>query len=264
MNTSETQFLSLPAGHRIAYHRLPGESPGVIFCGGFMSDMNGTKALALEAWCQDQSRAFVRFDYSGHGESDGEFTDGTIGRWHEDALAVFDALTQGPQVVVGSSMGGWISLLLTLQRPEQVQGLLLLAPAPDFTEEMIRNEFNDQERAELVANGRLLRPTEYGDEPYIITQQLIEEGRKHLLLDQEIPVHCPVHIVHGMNDSDVAWQRSLTLVERLQGNNVTLHYVKQGDHRLSEPTDLQRLCQLVSQLWHPYPEGAGIYKDADE
>lgn len=255
MIESTAQYLPHPAGHRIAYHQIPGESPGVIFCGGFMSDMNGTKALALEAHCREHGRAFVRFDYLGHGESDGEFADGTIGGWCDDALTVLDTLTQGPQVVVGSSMGGWISLLLALKRPEKVQGLLLLAPAPDFTEEMIRHEFNDQERAELLANGRLLRPTEYGDEPYVITQQLIDEGNNHLLLNQTIPVYCPVHIVHGMNDSDVAWQRSLTLVEQLQSDDVTLHYVKQGDHRLSEPADLKRLSHLVSELWHPYPEG---------
>jgi len=254
-NSPPAEFLTREDGHRIAYHRLPGESPGVIFCSGFMSDMTGTKALTLEAFCREQGRAFVRFDYLGHGESDGEFADGTIGRWCDDALVVFDELTQGPQVVVGSSMGGWISLLLALQRPERVQGLLLLAPAPDFTEEMITKEFNDADRAELAVNGRLLRPTEYGDEPYIITQQLIEEGRQHLLLGQEIPTQCPVDIIHGMNDSDVAWQRSLTLVEKLQSDEVTLHYVKQGDHRLSEPADLKRLCHLVSTLWHPYPAG---------
>lgn len=253
--SSATKFLSLDNGQRIAYHRLLGESPGVIFCGGFMSDMTGTKALTLEAFCRSQGRAFVRFDYSGHGESEGDFAEGTIGRWSSDALAVFDELTQGPQVVVGSSMGGWISLLLTLQRPQQVQGLLLLAPAPDFTDDMLRNEFTDADRAELEAVGRLLRPTEYGDEPYVITRQLIEEGRHHLLLAEDIPVQCPVDILHGMNDSDVAWQRSLTLVDRLQSDAVTLHYVKHGDHRLSEPADLKRICQLVRELWHPYPTG---------
>ncbi|MEL0082975.1 MAG: alpha/beta hydrolase, partial [Gammaproteobacteria bacterium] len=157
-SSSSTQFLLRDDGLRIAYRQLAGESPGVIFCGGFMSDMTGTKAQTLENFCRDQNRAFVRFDYLGHGESDGEFAEGTIGRWSGDALAVLDELTQGPQVMVGSSMGGWISLLTTLQRPERVQGLLLLAPAPDFTEEMLHKEFNDADRAELAAQGRLLRP----------------------------------------------------------------------------------------------------------
>ncbi|MBL4621493.1 MAG: alpha/beta hydrolase [Immundisolibacteraceae bacterium] len=249
------EFLPRDDGHQIAYHRLAGQSPGVIFCGGFMSDMTGTKAQTLEAHCAAQGRAFVRFDYLGHGQSSGKFADGTIGRWQEDSLAVFDELTEGPQVVVGSSMGGWISLLLALQRPERIQGLLLLAPAPDFTEQMFNQEFNDAERAQLKKHGRVLRPTDYGDQPYTITQNLINEARQQLLLTRDqIEVSCPVDIVHGMQDTDVAWQRSLLLTEKLRSQRVALHYIKQGDHRLSEPEDLKRLCHLVEGLWHPYPE----------
>lgn len=254
--TASPNFLARDQGHQVAYHRLAGESPGVIFCGGFMSDMTGTKAQTLEAHCASQGRAFVRFDYLGHGQSSGEFADGTIGRWQQDALAVFDELTAGPQVVVGSSMGGWISLLLALQRPERVQGLLLLAPAPDFTEEIFNEEFSDDERAQLSQQGQVLRPTDYGDQPYTITENLINEGRQQLLLNRDqIQVNCPVHIVHGMQDSDVAWQRSLLLTEKLQSQRVALHYIKHGDHRLSEPEDLQRMCNLTEALWHPYPEG---------
>ena len=254
-NIPKPDYLQRDDGHQTAYHQLAGQSPGVIFCGGFMSDMTGTKAQTLETHCADQGRAFVRFDYLGHGQSSGEFSEGTIGRWQQDTLAVFDQLTEGPQVVVGSSMGGWMSLLLALQRPERIQGLLLLAPAPDFTEEMFNQEFNDADRTELADQGRVLRPTEYGDDPYIITESLITEGRQQLLLTREqIAVNCPIHIVHGMQDADVAWQRSLLLTEKLQSNQVGLHYIKQGDHRLSEPEDLRRMCHLVEQLWHPYPE----------
>ncbi len=248
------EFITTSQGRRLAYHRLPGKSPGVLFCGGFMSDMSGTKAQALESFCRHHGRAFVRFDYSGHGQSGGQFSEGTIGSWREDALEVFDQLTDGPQVIVGSSMGGWISLLLAMARPERVQALLLLAPAPDFTREIYTEELNDDDRAALEQQGFVLRPTEYGDQPYTITKKLISDGEQYLLLEKDqIPVICPVEIIHGMEDSDVHWQRSLPLVEKLQGDQVTLHYIKRGDHRLSEADDLKRICLLVEQLWHPYP-----------
>lgn len=233
---------------RLAYDAIGGQSPGVLFCGGFMSDMSGSKASALAAHCAAHDRAFVRFDYSGHGASDGRFIDGSIGRWRDDALAALDELTAGPQVIVGSSMGGWIALLLALARPERVQGLVLLAPAPDFTHAIWEDELTAAERDRLLRDGYVERPSEYSTEPYLITRRLIEDGRHHLLLGQPIDIDCPVRILHGMRDSDVAWQRSITLMERLQGDDVCLTLLKSGDHRLSNADDLSRLCAVVEHL----------------
>lgn len=239
----------LPHGtHRLAYDQRTGHTPGVLFCGGFMSDMTGSKASALAAHCAQQQRAFVRFDYSGHGASDGRFVDGSIGQWRDDALAVLDELTTGPQVIVGSSMGGWVAMLLALARPERVHGLVLLAPAPDFTQAIWDDELTATERERLLRDGHIERPSEYSAEPYVITRRLIEDGRQHLLLDTPIDIRCPVRILHGMRDSDVAWRRSITLVERLQGDDVCLALLKAGDHRLSNSDDLARLCAVVDQL----------------
>jgi pimeloyl-ACP methyl ester carboxylesterase len=235
-------------GHRLAYQRLPGRQPGVMFCGGFMSDMTGSKASALAEHCARQGRAFVRFDYSGHGASEGRFVDGSIGRWRDDALVVLDELTAGPQVIVGSSMGGWIALLLALARAERVRALLLLAPAPDFTQAIWDEELDPAERERLLRDGQIERPSEYSAEPYRITRRLIEDGRRHLLLDRPIEVRCPVRILHGMRDSDVAWQRSIALTQRLQGDDVVLTLLKSGDHRLSTPDDLDRLTATVEAL----------------
>jgi pimeloyl-ACP methyl ester carboxylesterase len=219
-----------------------------MFCGGFMSDMTGSKASALAAHCAAHNRAFVRFDYSGHGASDGRFVDGSIGLWRDQALAVLDILTTGPQVIVGSSMGGWIALLLALARPERVRGLVLLAPAPDFTQAIWDDELAATERERLQRDGFVERPSEYSTEPYVITRQLIEDGRRHLLLGQPIEVRCPVRILHGMRDSDVPWRRSVTLIEQLQGEDATLTLLKSGDHRLSTPEDLARLTATVDTL----------------
>ena len=234
--------------HRLAYDRHAGRQPGVMFCGGFMSDMTGSKASALAAHCALQDRAFVRFDYSGHGASEGRFVDGSIGQWRDDALAVLDELSTGPQVIVGSSMGGWIALLLALARPQRVRALVLLAPAPDFTQAIWEDELTADERERMQREGHVERPSEYSAEPYVITRQLIEDGRRHLLLDQPIDIRCPVRILHGMRDSDVAWQRSITLVNRLQGDDVCLTLLKSGDHRLSGADELARLCATVDRL----------------
>ena len=234
--------------HRLAYDRIAGREPGVLFCGGFMSDMTGSKASALAAHCAEQGRAFVRFDYSGHGASDGRFVDGSIGLWRDQALAVLDTLTTGPQVIVGSSMGGWIALLLALARPQRLRGLVLLAPAPDFTQAIWEDELSATERERLLRDGHIERPSEYSAEPYVITRQLIEDGRRHLLLGAPIDIRCPVRILHGMRDSDVAWQRSITLVQRLDGDDVCLTLLKSGDHRLSNADDLSRLCTVVDTL----------------
>ncbi len=242
-----TQFLDR-SSHRIAYEQTVGRTPGVLFCGGFMSDMSGSKATALAAHCRQHGRAFVRFDYSGHGASGGRFADGCIGDWRADALAVLDELTAGPQVVVGSSMGGWIALLLALARPQRVRALALLAPAPDFTQAIWDDQLSSDERGRMQRDGHIERPSQYSEQPYLITQRLIEDGRQYLLLDGPIDIRCPVRILHGMRDSDVPWQRSIALVERLQGEDVALTLLKNGDHRLSNPDDLRRLTGAVDAL----------------
>jgi pimeloyl-ACP methyl ester carboxylesterase len=248
MTHTAARILPRPDGATIAYHVLEGKSPGVIFCGGFKSDMTGTKALALEAYCRDAGRAFVRFDYFGHGESSGPFEDGTIGRWAADAIAVIDEVAAGEQVLVGSSMGGWIMLLAALARPQRIAGLVGIAPAPDFTEDLMWNTFPPEIRATLERDGVYREPSQYSDEPYTITKRLIDEGRQHLLLTRPIPLTCPVRILHGMNDPDVPWRHSLKLADALQSEDVTITYVKAGDHRLSEPGDILRLTGAVDAL----------------
>ncbi len=235
-------------GATIAYHYHKGKSPGVMFCGGFMSDMDGTKALALEAGCREEGRAFVRFDYFGHGRSSGDFADGTIGRWADDAVAVLDRVTEGPMVIVGSSMGGWIMLLAALARPARVVGLVGVAPAPDFTEDLMWSQFDDTVKETLLRDGLYREPSQYSDEPYAITLRLIEEGRNHLLLRHAIALTCPVRILHGMRDPDVPWRHSLRLVEALQSEDVVASFIKNGDHRLSEPGDIDRLAGTVEDL----------------
>ena len=242
------EILNRPDGTTIAYHRTPGRGPGVIFCGGFMSDMSGTKAVALEAHCGELGRAFTRFDYRGHGRSSGRFADGTVGLWAEDAIAVLDEVCEGPQVVVGSSMGGWIMLLVALARPERVAGLVGIAPAPDFVERMWQG-FGPEIRRELESEGVYRRPSEYSDEPYEITMNLIEDGRRHLVLDQApMAIRCPLRILHGMADLDVPWRGSLDIVELLASDDVEVTFVKSGDHRLSEPADIARLLATVVTL----------------
>jgi pimeloyl-ACP methyl ester carboxylesterase len=235
-------------GATIAYRKNEGKSPGVMFMGGFMSDMTGIKATTIEAHCRATGRAFVRFDYFGHGESSGRFEDGTIGRWREDALAVLDEVTAGPQIVVGSSMGGWVALLVALARPERVRALIGLAAAPDFTEELLHAGFDTATRAALERDGRIEIPSDYGDTPYPITHRLIVEGRRHLLLDRPIGLRCPVRLFQGMRDVDVPWRHALSIVERIEDENVILTLIKDGDHRLSRPEDLARICAEIDAL----------------
>lgn len=212
-----------------------------------MSDMTGTKATALEAACRSSGRQYTRFDYSGHGQSEGAFTDGTIGQWAADATAILDQVTSGPQVVVGSSMGGWIMLLLAKARSDRLAGLVGIAPAPDFVERMWES-FPPAVQETLRRDGVWHRPSEYSDEPYAITMNLIEEGRRNLVLTEPLKLACPVRILHGMQDPDVPWQLSLELVDKLQSDDVVLTYVKSGDHRLSEPADIDRLVATVLDL----------------
>ena len=242
------RILARGSAGSIAYHKTPGRSPGIMFLGGFMSDMTGTKATALEAFAREHGQAFVRFDYRGHGQSSGRFTDGTIGGWAEDATAVLDNVAEGPQVLVGSSMGGWIMLLVALARPERVSALVGIAAAADFTEDLMWEQYPPELRKRLIREGLYRQPSDYADEPYPITLQLIAEGRKHLLLRGPIAIACPVRLLHGMVDADVPWRVSVALAERLTSTDVELILVKDGDHRLSEPADLARLTGVIAAL----------------
>lgn len=242
------QFLARDDGERIAYRRLPGKEPGIVFLGGFMSDMTGTKATALEAFCKARGQAFLRFDYFGHGASTGAFRDGTIGRWRDDALAVIDRLTEGEQILVGSSMGGWIMLLAALARPERVAALVGIAPAPDFTEDLLWPSFSPEEQRRLLAEGAITIASQYDPRGYIVSRRLIEEGRNHLLLSRTIDIACPVRLLHGMKDEDVPWKTSLRLAERLASEDVRVTLVKNGDHRLSTEADLALLQRTLEEL----------------
>ncbi|WP_342708727.1 alpha/beta hydrolase [Bradyrhizobium sp. B124] len=234
-------------------------APGLFWLGGFKSDMTGTKAIALDAWAAQHGRSSVRFDYSGHGESGGDFADGTIGRWLEESVAVFSQFCRGPQVVIGSSMGGWMALLLAREIARrgnaggggkaQLAGLVLIAPAPDFTEELMWKGFSPEIRAEIETKGVWLRPSDYGDgSPYPITRNLIEEGRNHLLLGSKIDVGCPVRILQGAQDPDVPWKHAFALVHRLPAEDVVLTMIQDGDHRLSRPQDIARIIAAVAEI----------------
>jgi pimeloyl-ACP methyl ester carboxylesterase len=242
------------AMRRIAVRAREGAAPGLFWLGGFNSDMKGTKAAALDAWAAEHGRACVRFDYSGHGESEGKFADGTIGRWLEDSLAVFERFCRGPQVVIGSSMGGWMALLLARQAAKRANnaslaGLVLIAPAPDFTEELMWKGFSPEIRQEIETRGVWMRPSEYGDgSPYPITRTLIEEGRNHLLLGGSIEVGCPVRILQGAKDPDVPWQHAFKLAHRLPADDVVLTVIQDGDHRLSRPQDIARIIAAVAEF----------------
>ncbi|HJP20363.1 MAG TPA: alpha/beta hydrolase [Alphaproteobacteria bacterium] len=245
--------LERPDGATIAYHRLAGKSPGVVFLGGFMSDMEGTKALALEAHCREAGRAFLRFDHFAHGQSSGDIAEATVGRWRQDAVAVLDELCDGPQVLVGSSMGGWVALLAALDRPQRLAGLVGIAAAPDATEVLMWDEFDADIRATLERDGVYYAPSDYDDGPYTIAMKLIEEGRRHLILDGPIEINCPVRILQGMQDPDVPWRHALWITEALTSDDVVLTLVKNGDHRLSEPADIARLCASVEDLCRETP-----------
>jgi pimeloyl-ACP methyl ester carboxylesterase len=243
------------AARRIAVRQREGAAPGLFWLGGFKSDMRGTKAEALDLWARDHGRAVTRFDYSGHGESGGDFTEGTIGRWLEDSLAVLDACCRGPQIAIGSSMGGWLALLMTRELARraqpaaaQIAGLVLIAPAVDFTEELMWKRFPPEVKREIEQTGSWQRPSQYSEEPYPITQRLIEEGRNHLLLGGMIETGCPVRVLQGVQDPDVPWQHAVELVSRFARDDVVLTMVKDGDHRLSRPEDIERLLAAVAEF----------------
>jgi pimeloyl-ACP methyl ester carboxylesterase len=250
------QFLNVGEGEaarQIAVLARPGAGPTVFWLGGFRSDMRATKAEALDTWAERTGRAYVRFDYSGHGESGGAFEAGTISRWLEDALAVIGTFATGPFILVGSSMGGWLALLaarqlLSRSPPRPPSGLVLIAPATDFTERLMWEEFPPEIRQTILQTGVYLRPSLYSPEPYPITRALIEDGRGHLLLGGTIMAGCPVHILQGMRDPDVPWRHALELIEHLPGDSVSMTLIKDGDHRLSREEDLERLIAAVEAI----------------
>jgi len=248
--SSPAQILTRESdGATIAYHKINGKTPGVVFCTGFMSDMEGGKALALEAYCKERGQAFLRFDYTGHGESSGDFEDGTIGQWADDAVFAIDQLTEGPQIVVGSSMGGWIMMKAAIARPNRVAGLVGIAPAPDFTVGFYESEITQEQRQELDEKGVLYIFSEYGPDPTPFTMKLIEDGKNQLVLEKTpVPIDCPVRLLHGMGDPDVPWELSLEIAKKLRAEDVVATFIKDGDHRLSRDQDIDRLIKTVGEL----------------
>ncbi|MBB6306537.1 alpha/beta hydrolase [Xanthobacter tagetidis] len=242
----------LTVGDRvIAVRTVPGRAPGVLWLGGFKSDMTGTKAEHLARWAAARGTGYVRFDYSGHGASSGRFEDGTISHWLAESLAVFEA-TSGPQVLVGSSMGGWMALLLAralaARGEPRLAALVLIAPAPDFTQTLMWERFPPPVRQQIETTGRFLKPSLYGEEAYVITRALIEDGRRHLLLGAPFAVGCPVRILQGAKDEDVPWEHAMRLVSCLAEDDVVFALVKDGDHRLSRPEDLERLTAALEEF----------------
>lgn len=241
-------FLDRPDGARLAWRMVEGAGPTVVWLGGFKSDMTGTKAEALAEWAAANGRAYVRFDYFGHGASTGDFGEGTITRWRDDAIAVLNELTAGDLVLVGSSMGGWIACLAALAAPKRVKALVLVAPAPDFTEKLMTPEIPPEGHAALAADGVWMRPSAYGD-PYPITRALLEDGARWSILGGEpIPIQVPVRILQGGDDPDVPWRHALELAHALKSDDVVFTLVKDGDHRLSRPQDIARLVAAVEDV----------------
>lgn len=245
--TETAGFLQRPDGQRLAWRRVDGRGPAVVWLGGFRSDMAATKAQALAEWAEAKGQAYVRFDYFGHGESSGDFAKGTITRWRADALAVLDELAGGEAVLVGSSMGGWIACLAAMAAPERIRSLALVAPAPDFTEKLMVPEIPPEGRAALDRDGVWLRPSLYGD-PYPITQALLEDGARWSILPGPVPIEAPVRILQGAEDPDVPWRHALELAQAIKSTDLVFSLIKDGDHRLSRPQDIRRLIAAVEEL----------------
>ena len=241
-------YLEAGNGVRLAYHYHPGMQPTLVFLCGLASNMNGNKAMFLDAYCRARGRAFLRFDYQGHGASTGEFLDSGIGMWSEDALAVIRLATQGPLVLVGSSLGAWIMLLVARQADIQVAAMVGIAAGVDFTEDLLWLKLSAAEQSQLMTSGVLERPSSYADSPWYIGLPMIEDGRRHLQLRQAIPLHCPVRLLHGLADEDVPWSTSLRLLERLESTDVRLTLIKHGDHRLSKQRELAILADCLDEL----------------
>lgn len=245
--------LAISEKHSLAYRQSSQpqapDCAGVVFLHGLMSDMNGTKALYLEEYCRKNNRPFIRFDQTGHGASSGRFTDGTVSTWLRDTLAVLDQLTTGPQILVGSSMGGWIMLRAAEDRPDRVAGLVGLAPAPDFTEKLIWDQLTEEQKKDVESHGFIDLPCDYSPQPYTFTQHLFQDGRDHLVLNRPIPFVGPVQIVHGQKDADVPWQQSLDLSTRLTTDDITCTFLKDGDHSLSTPHALRTIATSLDAVY---------------
>lgn len=250
---ADVSFLTTPEGRQIAYHLTPGAGPTVVFLGGFRSDMEGTKALQLESWAVARGQGFLRFDYSGHGQSSENFLNGCIGDWTNDAFAAISTLTTGAVVLVGSSMGGWISLSLTRKLQNKICGFVGIASAPDFTEDSMWGGFSDAQKAELVQNGQVALPSDYSDEPYIITQKLIEDGRNQLVLRKPLPLPFPVRLLQGTADADVDMSVALRLLDHATGDDIRLTLVKGADHRFSTPECLALIEASVADVLDHQP-----------
>lgn len=233
-----------PDGLQLAYRMTDGRGPTLLFLPGYMSDMEGSKAVALEAWAKANGRAILRMDYAGNGASEGRFADGTLASWRDDVLLLMDALTQGRVVLVGSSMGGWLALLVALARPDRIAGIVGIAAAPDFTEW----GFTDADKALLQTEGRMEEPTPYGDQPYVTTLAFWQSGQALRVLDGDVAIDCPVRLLQGQADPDVPWQTALTLAERLRSCDVQTLLIKDGDHRLSRDADIDVLIRIVATL----------------
>lgn len=244
---AEMQYLETEAGRRLAYHKFSGRRTGVVFLGGLRSDMTGTKAIHLEAWARRTGREFLRFDYSGHGASSGDFTDGCISDWADDAMAAIDALTEGPQVIVGSSMGGWISLLMAKHRPDRMAGLVTIAAAPDFTENGYWNVWDAAKRKTLMEEGQVALPSDYGD-AMIITKRLIEDGRAHMVLTEPLHINVPVRMLQGTADVDVTMDVALGVLDHLEGPDIRLELVKDADHRFSDAACLDTITRAIEEV----------------
>ncbi|WP_028880177.1 alpha/beta hydrolase [Terasakiella pusilla] len=241
-------FLTQQNGDKIAYHYTEGRTPGVIFLHGLMSDMDGGKALAVEEFCKKRGNAFLRFDCQGHGLSDGAFKDGTIERWSNDTVDMLDQVAKGPQILIGSSMGGWNMILSALKRPDRIAGLIGIAAAPDFTEDLMMEDLTADQHKLVQEQGYVEIPCDYGDEPYVISKVLLENGRENLVLRKPIPLDVPVRLLHGKKDDDVPWQTALRLEQMLTSDDVEITFIKNGDHRLSEEHDLDRLTRTLDAL----------------
>jgi pimeloyl-ACP methyl ester carboxylesterase len=254
--TDKIKNLKRQDGHTIAYRQREPKNPsapGVVFLSGFKSDMEGTKAVFLEGLCRTHGLGYVRFDYFGHGKSSGAFTDGTIGRWLEDVLAIIDGVTTGRQILIGSSMGGWLMLLAAMARPKRLHALIGIASAPDFTERLIWEQLKKEEQARLMKEGVFVLPSDYCNDPagesaFPITLKLIEEGRRHLLLGKPLPIHCPVRLLHGMEDRDVPPEFSLKVLEKLESQDAAATFLKTGDHRMSSAPALALLEETLLKI----------------
>lgn len=243
----ETQYLETAQGRQLAYHKFSGRMPAVVFLGGLRSDMNGTKAVHLEAWARRSGREFLRFDYSGHGESSGEFTEGCIGEWHEDAVAAIEALTEEKVVVVGSSMGGWQALLLAKRMRKRLAGIVTIAAAPDFTEDGYWDNWTKEERKVVMDEGEIALPSDYGD-AMVITRKLIEDGRDHFVLRDPLEIGVPMRMLQGTADPDVPMEVALRLLDHVEGPDIRLELVKDADHRFSTPECLDTITRAVEEV----------------